>query len=215
MIPFILLMNSFNNFLGSSRNLSHSLKFYIYHLQKLPSSLIIVLNFRTYVRIAKEVIAMNYAQIAALIPFYSTNGENSTCILYQDGSKSYKTCSIKKYLQHMLYALHLDPSAVKYWTYEVIGTKLNTPIIIDDHLIFLPVKLRKGVGKQDGCFGYINNNLISSYDNNEITLCNGETLPTLSPKSYIHKKQCDAKLLSYAYVDYKKQYEFMWKPHND
>ncbi len=154
---------------------------------------------------------MNYTQIAALIPFYDTNGENSTCILFNDGSKEYKQCSIKRYTHHMLYALHLDPNAVKHWTYEVIGTKLNTPLIVDSKLIFLPVKLRKGVGKQDGCFGYINNNLISSCHNNQIILCNGEVLPTLSPKSYIQKKQYDAKLLSYAYVDYKQQYEFMWK----
>ena len=154
---------------------------------------------------------MNYAQIAALIPFYDTNGENSTCILFSDGSKSYKNCSIKKYMHYMLYSLHLDPQAVKHWTYKTIGTKLNTPIIIDDSLIFLPVKLRKSVGKQDGCFGYINTKHLQACENNQITLCNGEILPTLSPKSYILKKQTDAKLLSYAYVDYKKQFEFMWK----
>ena len=154
---------------------------------------------------------MNYTQIAALIPFYSSNGENSTCILLNDGSRIYKQCSIKKYMHHMLYSLHLDPNAVKHWTSEVIGTKLNTPIIIDNDIIFLPVKLRKSIGKQDGCFGYINNKDILSYDNNSIILCSGEALSTLSPKSYILKKQHDAKLLRYAYLDYKKQYEFMWK----
>ena len=46
---------------------------------------------------------MNYTQIAALIPFYDTNGENSTCILFNDGSKEYKQCSIKRYIHHMLY----------------------------------------------------------------------------------------------------------------
>lgn len=161
--------------------------------------------------VVKEVFFLNYTQIAALIPFYSSNGENSTCILLHDGSKIYKQCSIKKYIHYMLYSLHLDPNAVKHWTYEIIGTKLNTPIIIDNDLIFLPVKLRKSVGKQDGCFGYVNSHEIANYDDNLITLCNGEKLPTLSPKSYMTKKQHDAKLLRYAYLDYKKQYEFMWK----
>ena len=154
---------------------------------------------------------MNYTQIAALIPFYSPEGENSTCILLNDGDKFYKSCSIKKYLHHMFYCLHLDPTAVKHWTYEVIGTKLNTPIIIDNDIIFLPVKLRKGVGKQDGCFGYVNSKYLQSYDDNSILLCNGELLPTLSSKSYIQKKEYDAKLLRYAYLEHKKQYEFMWK----
>lgn len=154
---------------------------------------------------------MHYTQITGLIPFYSSDGENSTCILLNDGSKIYKACSIKKYIHHLLYKLHLDPKAVKHWTYEVIGTKLNTPIIIDNEFIFLPVKLRKSVGKQDGCFGYINIKDIKSFDDYSLLLCTGEILPTLSPKSYIQKKQHDAKLLSYAYLDYKKQYEFMWK----
>lgn len=154
---------------------------------------------------------MTYLQIAALIPFYNANGENSTCILLKDGSRIYKQCSIKKYIQHMLYSLHLDPNAVKHWTSKVIGSKLNTPIIVDNDIIFLPVKLRKSIGKHDGCFGYVNHLDILSYDNHSIILCNGETLPTLSSKSYLQKKEHDAKLLRYAYLDYKKQYEFMWK----
>lgn len=180
-------------------------------MKKSPNSLII---YHILIEHLFEVYGgdfMNYTLIAAIIPFYSDNGENSTCILLNDGSKLYKSCSIKRYMHYMLYSLHLDPNAVKHWTYETIGTKLNTPIIIDDSLIFLPVKLRKGVGKQDGCFGYVNSKLIQACEDNLITLCNGETLVTLSPKSYIQKKLTDAKLLSYAYMDYKKQYEFMWK----
>ncbi len=154
---------------------------------------------------------MLYSNIVALIPFYDTYGQNSTCILFKDGSKEYASCSIKTYIYRMLYTLHLDPKAIRHWTYQVIGSKLNTPVVIDNNLIFLPVKLRKGVGKQDGCFGYVNNNFIVAADDHHLTLINSQTLATLSPKSYILKKQNDAKLLGYAYVDYRKQFEFMWK----
>lgn len=154
---------------------------------------------------------MFYSHIVALIPFYDQYGQNSTCILFKDGSKEYAPYSIKAYLCRMLYTFHLDPKAVKHWTHQVIGTKLNTPIIIDNRLIFLPVKLRKSVGKQDGCFGYVNNHFIIDVADYQLTLINDQILPTLSPKSYILKKQTDAKLLGYAYVDYKKQFEFMWK----
>ncbi len=203
-------MNSFYNYCMSFTFSSFSFNFIQYLLKKSLYSFIIVYIFRKFVR-HKGDDSMNYVKIAALIPFYDTNGENSTCILYSDGSKDYKPCSTKRYIHQMLYTLHLDPNALKHWTYNIIGTKLNTPIIIDNSLIFLPVKLRKGIGKQDGCFGYINHSFISSFEDNLVTLCNGETLLTLSPKAYIQKKQLDAKLLSYAYIDYKKQYEFMWK----
>ena len=152
---------------------------------------------------------MFFYEIAAIIPFYSNEGVNSTCILLHDGSKIYKPCSVKKYLHYMLYEFHLDPRAVAHWTYEVIGSKLNTPLTISNDIIFLPVKMRPTVSKQDGCFGYVNNAFISSYDDKIIHLCNGETLSTLSSKTYLQKKQYDAKLLSYAYMDHKKQYEFM------
>lgn len=154
---------------------------------------------------------MIYTQIAALIPFYDDYGQNSTRILLKDGSVETANCSIKNYIYRMLYALHLDPKAVRFWTTQMIGSKINAPLVIDDTLVLLPVKFRKGVGKQDGCFGYINNQFISEFQNNEVILASGISLPTLSPKSYILKKQNDAKLLSYSYVDYKKQYEFMWK----
>ena len=111
----------------------------------------------------------------------------------------------------MLYELHLDPKALNFWTYKILGTKLNTPVIIDDSLILLPVKFRKSVGKQDGCFGYVTNSCITDIEDNQITLSHNEVLPSLSQKSYILKKQKDAKLLKYSYTDYKKQYEFMWK----
>lgn len=150
-------------------------------------------------------------QFAALIPFYDTFGQNSTCVILKDGSKEYFGCSIKAYIHSMFYELHLDPRAVSFWTHKILGTKLNTPLIIDDSLVLLPVKFRKSVGKQDGCFGYVTNHCIESIDDNSITLSYGETLPSLSQKSYILKKQKDAALLSYAYTDYKKQYEFMWK----
>ncbi len=154
---------------------------------------------------------MFYIQFAALIPFYDTYGQNATCILLKDGSKEYFNGSIKAYMHAMLYELHLDPKAVNFWTSKIIGTKLNTPLIIDESMILLPVKFRKSVGKQDGCFGYVNYHCVECVQDHQLTLSNGEILPNLSRKSYIAKKQKDAKLLGYAYIDYKKQYEFMWK----
>ncbi len=154
---------------------------------------------------------MIYSNIAALIPFYDTNGQNSTKILLKDGSKQYAPSHIKVYISRMLYTLHLDPKALKHWTHEITGEKLNTPIVIDEHLIFIPVKLRKSIGKQDGSFGYVNILALTSIDDYQLTLTNNLTLTTLSTKSYITRKQTTAKLLSYSYVAYKKQYEFMWK----
>ena len=155
---------------------------------------------------------MNYTQISAMIPFYSSNGENSTCIILNDGSRICEPQSVKIYIDHMIFSLHLDPRAIKYWTSKMIGNKLNNPLVIDNELIFLPVKFRQGIGKHDGCVGYINMKNIQSFDNHLIVLCNGEKINNLSSKSYIEQKQRSAQLLSYLYIEFKKKYEFMWKP---
>lgn len=66
---------------------------------------------------------MHYQNIAALIPFYDPYGQNSTCILLADGQKEYAACSIRNYIARMLYTLHLDPNAVRHWTYGIIGIR--------------------------------------------------------------------------------------------
>lgn len=153
---------------------------------------------------------MNYMQIHAIIPYYDAYGQNSTCILFQDGSKEYEACSIKNYINRLFYNLHLDPRAVRFWTSQVISTKLNTPLIITEDFILIPIKFRKSIGKQDGCFGYATYQAIESVNNYELHFKNGTSLSMLSPKTYVQKKQVDAKLLSYAYLEYKKRYEAMW-----
>ena len=98
---------------------------------------------------------MNYKEIVSISPFYDTYGQNSTCILLQDGTEEYSSKSVKHYLAQMLFKLHLDPNALKFWNTSILGTKLNTPLIIDENYILLPVKFRKSVAKADGCFGYV------------------------------------------------------------
>lgn len=154
---------------------------------------------------------MDYSNYAALIPFYSECGENCTCIIYNDGKKDYLSSSLKKVIHEMFHSLYLDPCALKHWTSEMVGYKNNLPLLVDNTLIFLPIKLRKAVGKQDGCYGYFNIASILDYSNYLITLCNGEIIPTLSPKKYIQKKTMHANLLEYLYLEHKKQYEFMWQ----
>jgi hypothetical protein len=154
---------------------------------------------------------MIYTHFFALIPFYDPYGQNATRVILSDGTHEQLTCSVKTYIHNMLYAFHLDPKAIKFWTNSVIGTKINTPLVIDETFILLPVKFRHGVSKQDGCFGYVSLEAIKSYGDNSITLSTGEVLPTLTRKSYMEKKKIDASLLSYKYIDYKKQFEFMRK----
>ncbi len=106
--------------------------------------------------------------------------------------------------------MHLDPRALSYWSFKVLGTKLNTPVMIHPDFILLPFKARKSIGRQDGCFGYVTLSAIKDMDDMHITLTNDLVISTLSTKTYMLKKKKDATLLSYAYLDQRKKYEFMW-----
>lgn len=152
---------------------------------------------------------MNYHHCYAIIPYYGADGANMTYTIHTDGSKESHAMPIKSYIQRMLYHSHLDPKALQYWTSNVIGTKLNTPLTLTEDFIFIPVKIRHAIGKSDGCFGYVLSNKITSYNDASLILDFRITLETRSPSTYIAKKQRDARLLRYAYIDHKKIYEFM------
>lgn len=160
---------------------------------------------------------MYYEDIMALIPFYDENGQNMTRILLKDGTSSASTCSVKAYISQILSSLHLDPHALKFWIFKMTGDKHNTPLIISNDLIFIPIKFRKSIGSHDGCFGFINAISLTSaetyIENYHITLPSNICLNTLSTKAYIMGKQKTAQLLSYAYLSSKKEHEFMWRDH--
>lgn len=152
---------------------------------------------------------MSFYSIYAIIPYYTRLGENATYLILADGTIEHLTCSIHTYIRHMLYNAHLDPRALRYWTHKVTGQKLNTPLILNDQLIYIPIKMRHAIGKTDGCFGYILSSAITSFDDATLTLQNDTILTTSASKNYLIKKQKDAMLLKYAYLDHRKQFDYM------
>lgn len=145
----------------------------------------------------------------AIVPFYDHYGQNACYTLHTDGSKQIHNYPVRSYIYHMLQSVHLDPRTLNHWTYTVLKAKLNTPIILDDYHVYIPVKLRKSVSKADGTMGYVLSSAIEDISEEVIKLHSGVLLPILSSSSCIYKKQKDAALLCYAYRDQKKQYEFM------
>lgn len=145
----------------------------------------------------------------AIVPFYDCCGKNACYTLHSDGSKVLHDTPVKSYLYHMLLAVHLDPKTLTHWTSNILHTKLNTPITLDDTHIYIPIKLRRSVSKADGAMGYVLASAIMAVSDGALTLRSGAVVPIFSSISCVHKKQKDAALLCYAYREQKKQYEFM------
>lgn len=102
----------------------------------------------------------------------------------------------------MFYQVCLDPVAVRHYSSRILHAKGNLPLILSPDYIFIPVKMRRPIGRQDGAFGYIRVDAIQSYEKGLVTLTSGQTLTTYSSDSYIAHKLKDAKLLRYAYAEH-------------
>ena len=67
------------------------------------------------------------------------------------------------------------------------------------HLIFIPIKIRKSIGKKDGCYGYFRVAAIDTYEEGSVTLSSGVKLPYLCLPNTIATKFIHATTLSYFY----------------
>lgn len=145
----------------------------------------------------------------AIVPYYDCYGHNACYTYHTDGTQVHHTYPVKHYIYRMLLAVHLDPKTLSHWTYSILHAKLNTPLILDEDHIYLPIKLRRSVSKSDGAMGYVLASAIAEVSEGQLTLRSGVVLPIFSSATCVSKKQKDAALLCYAYREQKKQYEFM------
>ncbi len=156
---------------------------------------------------------MKYFEIDAFFPTYKENNPAQTCILLNNGITQYSHYSIRQFIPHLLYETGLDERSIRLWSSKLTGSKHLVPLIIDNLNIFIPIKFAVPI-KNNACtsaYGYINLGSIDHFSDTEVVLKNQTALSTLSSVKYIEKKIVDAKLLTYAYLDMKKKFEFMWK----
>lgn len=150
---------------------------------------------------------MLYYNVLAILPCYTSTGENATRILLSDGTYDTLPIPIKTYIQKMLYQTHHDPKFLQHWTYKVTGCKQNTPITLSDTYIFIPIKARQAVSRFDGSYGYVRSDMIDDHLDYTLLLKGNISLTHLSKKSYTSKKLRDASLLRYAYLEFRKPHE--------
>ncbi len=151
---------------------------------------------------------MTYPIPHAILPEYDACGANTTRLYLPDGTTTVLNLPIRRFMRDMLYEAHIDPRALHHWTYTILGTKLNTPLILNEHLIFIPFKARRAVSKSDGCFGYILLSALVTCDAPTLTLTTA-SLPTLTSNRSFAQKVRDAHLLAYMYEAHRQQYAFM------
>lgn len=129
--------------------------------------------------------------LIAILPIYEENIGDCTEIIVQEGSSfilNYKLSTIIKALEKY-YMINLKETNRIYSKF--INSKNLIPIPFDANNIFIPIKTRVPIFKNDRAFGYINlksiKGIIQREDFTEINFKNGESIKCFAKKSTVQK----------------------------
>lgn len=143
---------------------------------------------------------MNYLNAVALIPYYDSNGYNCTRLIFADGSEVSEYIPINKIVEEMHIHYHTSYHAnVRWASYYLLG-KGNLPLALDEQHILLRCQMRSGVGKREGCYGYISLFAIKHIESATIYLDNNVEIPTCSNIHQLTKSFKRAALLYAIYL---------------
>lgn len=94
-------------------------------------------------------------RIECIIPQYLDDIGDGT-IIYTGCNKLLIKRSIKTVMKNFCKDNGLDYKISKDFYGELIDAKKNVPVVISEQNVFIPVKVRKPIAKNDGAYGYVN-----------------------------------------------------------
>lgn len=134
-------------------------------------------------------------RIIAMIPHYTGEGANFTQVLLMDGEEVLLRKTVNSTLKCLCKFYHYDLTASNKTCGEMLGVKKTPPIPINSDMVFIAIKTRTPVGKDDGAYSYINIEMIKELRENTIHFKNGDHLKVSCTKKIIEKNIKQAKLL--------------------
>ncbi|MBZ4653347.1 MAG: hypothetical protein JG781_686 [Peptococcaceae bacterium] len=103
----------------------------------------------------KQDLAEIWPDILCLIPFYDTNGGNSTQMLLEEGKELVIQRRTKTVVKDLARIFAVDVAAMKERCGPYLGRKSSTPLPLRPDFILLPVKMRVPLAKDEGAWGYV------------------------------------------------------------
>lgn len=95
-------------------------------------------------------------EIMAILPIYLDMQGNSTKIITKKQREIYIYKSIKTFLSLLAKYFIIDLNSAKHYYGNLIGTTNIVPLPFNKDNIFVPLKVRKPISKNDGSLGYFN-----------------------------------------------------------
>lgn len=154
-------------------------------------------------------------ELMAFLPIYLALKGNCTLLYTNQGGIMEVDKSIRTTLNNLSKFYLIDLKATKQYYGDLLSTKNRVPIPFNNDNIFVPIKVRKPLCKNDGALGYVNIKYIKkvskSKDNTIIHLDKGFTIECLNStgtvnkhikNGYIVKKLCEEKHSSVTISEY-------------
>lgn len=93
--------------------------------------------------------------MCALLPKYNEFGANSTEILVDNGEKAEDGRKLRVIINELTNSFQKDIRLVRSQASEELRQRAKVPLNIDIGVVFLPFKVRRPIGKDDGSIGFI------------------------------------------------------------
>lgn len=143
--------------------------------------------------------------LVAFVPKYIDLKGNCTIIYGRDARKLVVEKSIKTVIRLIAKYYLLDLNEAKKRYKPLVASSNLIPIPLSKSDVFIPIKTRKPMYKNDGAFGYINIKYIEEVkdrkDSTYIYLTNGLTIKALSSLSTVEKHLRNGHIISRCYEE--------------
>lgn len=130
-------------------------------------------------------------ELMAFIPIYLTDKGDCTLLYTSEGGKTYIDKGLRTVLRSLAKYFLADLKEIRKYYGELLNTKNLVPMPFNECNIFVPMKARKPLGKNDVATGYININSIDRIEaqgkNTLIYLMNDHEITCLSSLGTVNK----------------------------
>lgn len=143
---------------------------------------------------------IKYADCQVFVPYYDSNSKNSTYAILSDNTIKYLDIPISTLVYKMHADFCLSHTASNIWSSTFIPSKKYFPLTLNEHMAYVPVRMRRDATHGHGYYGYVSLFSIADIVGSSIHLTNGTILSTESTYAELTKKRQESVVLLLVYL---------------
>lgn len=154
---------------------------------------------------------MKSHETIAVVPVYEPMVGN-VCQLYNlQGETEIAPITVGAQMSRFYRERELDEARRIQWIRSLLGRKKNLPVALGSECLFVPVKVRIPIAKNDGANAYVRLSAVSHVRKRSVTFVTGESLDCLQTERSIRATLQQAKLLATCMAERESRERLEWK----